>query len=264
MKLISKTAESHQSGLEKVNENGRLRAFTLIELLVVIAIIAILTSLVGTAYRRAMVNARLVSSVNTLRQLSAMTVNYAADHDNTTPREKGTGGDTWITVAQAVNADVWYNALPKMCGMPPASEYASNRAAFYKKGSIFYCPSATLPANSLSNPLFPFVMNSKLNQPSTIRLVSIVDPSRTVLFLEAGLPGEKPVYTTQSAYNGQPYAFASRYVARYDSLGVVGFADGHAESLKGQDVMTTAGKAYFPQKLGKVFWTNDPTIDANL
>ena len=50
-----------------------------------------------------------------------------------------------------------------MSGMPGVKEYASNKAAFYLKGSLFYCSAAVLPSSKLTNPLFPFVMNSKLN-----------------------------------------------------------------------------------------------------
>lgn len=242
---------------------ARLRAFTLVELLVVMAIIALLASLALPAFGHVQLTARRVSSLNMMRQLAIMTINYAASHDDALPAEKAVGGaDTWQAAAQPANSEVWYNALPKLCGMNSVAEYAGNPAAFYATGSLFYCPAAARP-KSLAAPLFAYAMNSKLNQPKPILLSDIQSPSQTALFIEAGLPGEKPVYSKQAAYNGQPNAYASRFVARYNGSGVVTFADGHAEAVKGRDAVASNGKAFSPQSQGKVIWTADPSADAN-
>jgi prepilin-type processing-associated H-X9-DG protein len=111
-------------------------------------------------------------------------------------------------------------------------------------------------------------MNSKLirnGEPSKLAAVQMT--SQTVVFTEAGLPDELRFHPNQSAYNGQPHAFANRFSARHSGSGNLVFADGHAENLRGNQVIDTApgspnlGKAFVPQT--RVVWTLDPLDNPN-
>lgn len=70
----------------------RRKAFTLIELLVVISIVALLVSILLPALRNAREAAKGVVCLSNVRQVSAMTHQYATDYDGGCPqgRDKGT------------------------------------------------------------------------------------------------------------------------------------------------------------------------------
>jgi prepilin-type processing-associated H-X9-DG protein len=114
-------------------------------------------------------------------------------------------------------------------------------------------------------------MNSKLRvkgvSEGAVRLPNLQEGSRTVIFQESGLPGEKELPGQSAAkYDGQSKSFANRTVARYDGRAHLVFADGHVELLDARHVVNSVGEAFFPQigeQGGQVFWTLDPDADAN-
>src|SRR6185503_3716540 len=169
------------------------------------------------------------------------------------------------------NNDGWYNALPPLMSAPRAGDYFGNRGSFYEAQSFFHCPAARFPAGYATgnNPLFSMSMNSKLIEAPvvTMRVSAIVQPSSTVMFLENLLPREQPVDPAQSLTElGQPSSYASRFAARHDGRGNLVFADGHAETLRGNQVVEThsgpnRGKAIMPQT--EVIWTADPEGNPN-
>jgi prepilin-type processing-associated H-X9-DG protein len=116
-------------------------------------------------------------------------------------------------------------------------------------------------------------MNSRLinGTATTMRMSSLQRAAETVIFMENRLPPEMSVaFFAGQATNdlGQPASFATRFVARHDQRGNLVFADGHAETLRGNDVVETRsgtgltrGGAILPQS--KIVWTANPKTNPN-
>jgi prepilin-type N-terminal cleavage/methylation domain-containing protein/prepilin-type processing-associated H-X9-DG protein len=249
------------------------RAFTLIELLVVISIIALLAALLLPVYNTVLLNGKKTQSMANMRQLGVMLVSYTGDQNGSFPLP-GTLAPTWAGAASTSDTNetnAWYNALPRLSGQKGVGDYQLTQAAFYQKGSVFLVPAAQYPTSKLNAPLFAVAYNSKLfgtaggaDAITSVRLQSITLPSQTCVFQESGLSGEPQIYSSQAAYNGQSASYATQTVARYGGHTLIAFADGHVAELAGSDVVNPAsGKAYSPQNLGEVYWTVDPTVDAN-
>jgi len=248
--------------------------FTLIELLVVIAVIAILAALLLPALAKAKAKAQRTACLSNLKQWGIAISMYCHDNEDCIPRESfGTGStlNTWGQAFAPSSADVWYNALPPQMNQLRAADYLTHRTDFYERNSFFHCPTVRFPSGYLTdnNVLFSMSMNSKLiAAPAvTIRTTEVAKPSDTVVFLENLLAGETPVDPAQNLSElGQPSSYASRFVARHDHSGNLVFIDGHAESVRGIEVVETQpgpnrGKAILPQV--KVVWTIDPSVDPN-
>ena len=252
----------------------RNRGFTLIELLVVIAIIAILAAMLLPALARAKGSAQRAACLNKQRQWGLAMIMYTQDNEETIPRESETDGSTLLNWAQVVAGDgnnVWYNALPRSIKLKGAADYLADKVAFYSTDSLFHCPTAPFP---VSAPLDSFVyfslaMNSKLisGSATTVKINMIKLPSNTVIFLENRLTADLMVDGNQAKTDlGQPSSYASRFAARHAKMGNLVFADGHASSYKGPQVVQTMpgpdeGKAILPQT--EIVWTLDPISSPN-
>jgi prepilin-type N-terminal cleavage/methylation domain-containing protein/prepilin-type processing-associated H-X9-DG protein len=250
------------------------RGFTLLELLVVMAIIAVLAALLLPSMNRAKNAARRATCQAIQRQWGFALSLYQAENGNNMPRHSlGTSSPTdWTQVASADADDVWYNELPRSLGWRAAGDYQLNRAAFYQKDSLFFCPMAKMPPSPGSSNvvLFSTAMNSRLKDARgrAVKVTTVQQPTATVVFLENRLMGESKVDPEQIDTDlGQPTSDAERFSARHTGAGNIVFVDGHVEAFKGNKVVETRpghpnkGKAIEPQL--QVIWTADPFADPN-
>ena len=256
--------------------------FTLLELLIVMAIVVLLAALILGSLTRAKMAAQRVTCINNLKQWGCAAHLYAQDNDDELPREAAVDGiNTWEMTGSSTNLDVWYNALAETAGVPTMTYYAqtpSSQQDFYSAGKIFHCPSARFSAVAATYPNFSLAINSKLmrdfegTEPATARglwwwgqkLSAIKVPDRTALFLDTGIPGEERLCPFQSAYTGEPKAYAGQFPGRHNRAGNILFVAGHVLTMPGKDVVEMnpnspfRGRAIFPP--AEVIWCPDPAM----
>ena len=249
------------------------QGFTLIELLIVIGIIAVLAGLILPIYGNVQLAGKRTQSLSNMRQLGAAALSYCNDNNGSLPQQ----GDATSWTSAATNTDAenaqWYNVLPRTyANSKGLGDYAKDTADFYTRGSMFYVPAAKYPSNKLAAPLFAVAYNSKLltGTYTNVRLQLITLPAQTVLFQEAGVPGETPI-KGQKAYTTQSSSSASRTAARYNGNTILAFCDGHVASFLGTSIVDPgSGKAYFapypspfPTGATTVYWEMLPTVSPN-
>jgi type II secretory pathway pseudopilin PulG len=236
---------------------------------VVIAIILVLAAIALPVYNTVQQRANKVVAMNMMKQLGSATQAYVAQNDGELPREDSKGTDSWQNAADPLNAGAWYNALPKLLGARPVGDFANTPQEYYTKANLLFLPGAKYPEGDkkLRQPLFAVAINTKLQRkdPETQKkavpkVVNIASPSKTVLFLEQGLPGENKL-ATQSKYDGSPKGSARSFVARYGGTGALLFVDGRVEFMEPKELLTETGKFPFPQE--NVIWTRTPEEDPN-
>ena len=240
------------------------------EVLVVIAIILVLAAIIFPVYRTVQVRANKARATARLRDMAQACMAYAASNNNTLPEEDSKGTDDWQTAAKPENQNAWYNALPRIMGKRGVGEYAKAPRDYYTSENVLFLPGAGYPDDDSKyrDPLFAFAINTKLHRKNEdgkkqdVLLTQITHPSKTVLFLEQGLPGEnKAMSSAQPKYDGSCKGSAKSFVARYAGEGIIVFVDGRAESINGKEILTESGEFHFPQE--EIIWTRTPEENPN-
>ncbi len=246
------------------------RGFTLVEMLIVVTITIALAAVVISVTRMAKSKAQQALALQKLKSLGTTFSVYVTEKNGALPHEDVTGTDDWVNAAKPENQEAWYNALPKMMGSGSVGEIgAGNPARFYEPGYPLYVAGAPYPAadKRLGSPIFAVGMNSRLQRKGEDgekmqgRMANILDPAKTVIFLERGLPNDKKTMSAQRGFDGSPKANARAFAARHNQKGVLVFADGHAEVHLASDLLTSGGAIVTPQT--SIVWTMNPEADPN-
>jgi prepilin-type N-terminal cleavage/methylation domain-containing protein len=248
---------------------ARRTGFTMMEILVTVAVLLVVGSIALPVYSTMQRRAHFAHALNSLRQTTGALMTYCSQNDQYLPAEDAKGTDTWANAARPESANAWYNALPKMMGHKGVGDYANTPRDFYTRENVLFLPGAAYPAGDgkLAQPLFAFAINTKLQrkgedgQKQPVRLSQITSPSRTVAFLEQGIPKETKAMKQQPKYDGSCKGSAKSFVARYGGQGVLSFCDGHSEAVEGKDILTESG--YFPFPQVEYIWTQKPEDDPN-
>ncbi len=252
----------------------------MMEILVVIAIIIVIAAIAFPVITGLRVRANKAHALATMKSLGTAIGSYAAQNDGALPDEDTPGKDGWTAATEPAAAKAWYNALPKLLSSKGVGDFVRDgtEAAFYSRESVLFLPGAQYPeVKKKQKPLFAIAINTKIHRKSidgekvAMKLQNVQLPARTVIFLEQGLPGERPkAHDTMSGkdYDGAPKGSAKSFVARYNKRGIITFLDGHAEEVSGKDLLTGAGDIVWDEKLSEtnpsaIFWTADPKQDPN-
>jgi Tfp pilus assembly protein PilE len=254
--------------------SARAGRFTLMELLVVVAVILVLAAMSFPIYTFLRQRANKQTALNMMKELGSGMRKYADANSGYLPAEDASGADTWKNVAKPEASDAWYNAIPRVLGRKGVADFASTPRAFYTKESMLFLPGATYPDSDkkIREPLFAIAINTKLHRkdpkdPSgkkkTAKVADVVNPQRTVAFLEQGLPSEERTLEVQSKkdYDGSCKGSAKSFVGRYGGQGILLFIDSHAEPVDARDLLTETGAFPFPQS--NVIWTSNPEDNPN-
>ncbi len=255
------------------------RAFTLIELLVVIAIIAILAAILFPVFAQAKAAAKKSADLSNVKQISLGVIMYSGDYDDQYPR-----AFYFPTVLNDYgNAFSWREATQ------PYIKNGSKEISFYGStavGGIWRSPSE--PAGSrwgygANASIIPLPVEVTGTALPSLSQTSLQNVASTLLLTTQGIRTDKsggeilradPSSWGNPASNGGQYVFTGptsgaawdadsdvwpayqmpRY--RYTESANVGFADGHAKSMKKGSInwcvnLYVSGAAQWP---GEASW----------
>jgi prepilin-type processing-associated H-X9-DG protein len=237
------------------------------ELLVAIAIVVVLAAIAFTVMGSMRDNAELARATEKIKSLGNAFVGYTAEHNGLLPYEDAPGPDDWTTAAKPEASEAWYNALPLSMGSMSVGQIGrEDPELFYRDTYPLFVPGAPYPKSDkkLTQPYFAIGMNSRLQRKDEEdykeqkSLAAILDPVRTVIFLERG---DDKVIAAQRGFDAGPKANARAFAARHNQKGILLFADGHTEVRPVTDLITPSGMIITPQE--RVIWTADPEDDPN-
>ena len=200
------------------------RAFTLVELLVVIGIIAILIAMLMPALHRAREQTRRLRCLSNMRQLTMAWLGYAQAH-----KGKLCGADTGRAPWDWVQAGDSLDALKNGVIWP-----------YINSAEVFHCPNdridwrRTYSINSWLNGEGPPAPGELF--PAT-NLAQLKYPSRTFVFIEE-LDWREYL---RNSFMVLPYgteAWVDIPAPMHEKVGLLAFADGHAEVWKWSDPRT--------------------------
>ncbi len=246
------------------------QGFTLIEVLITVSIIIALAAIAIAISRSMKEKANQVRAMQKLRGIGTAFSAYVAEHNGMLPLEDAAGTDDWSNAAKPESQDAWYNALPKLMNAPSVGEIGvSNPSRFYDDTYPLYIPGAPYPSKSKreSVPMFAVGMNSRLQRKSEEGIKTrgmfsmIIDPPKTVIFLERGMPNDKKTMSAQRGFDASPKANPRAFAARHSQKGALIFADGHVELHAASELLTPNGSIIVPQT--SIVWTMNPETDPN-
>lgn len=242
----------------------------MVEILIVVSIMIALAAIVISVMRTSKEKAQQALALQKLRNLGAAFVTYTTEKNGTLPAEDAPGTDDWVTAARPENENVWYNALPALMGVGSTGEVgAKDPAKFYDKSHPIFIEGAPYPSASkrIGAPIFAVGMNSRLQRKgdegvkTSGRMSQILDPTKTVIFLERGMPNDKKTMSAQRGFDGSPKANARAFAARHNQKGIIVYADGHAQAHIASELLTKSGAIITPQT--SIVWTMNPESDPN-
>lgn len=245
--------------------NGSTLTEVLVGLLVVSAMVTIAFSIAGSGKEKA----QMALAMAKMQELGKGLVEYSEGSGGLLPYEDSPGTDSWETAAKSENSEVWYNALPRQMGSVGVGDLVGSPEKFYDEDHPIFIPGAPYPIGDqkLEKPYFAVAMNSRLQRKNEKGvkeqglLSSILEPDRTVAFLERGMPGDDRVNKAQTGFSAGPKANPRDFAARHNQKGILVFIDGHAEVRRVSDLMERGGSIKVPQS--DVVWTPDPDDDPN-
>lgn len=230
--------------------SARQRGFTLIELLVVIAIIAVLAAMLLPALRSARESGKKAVCVSNLRQLYLATMLYTDANGGTLlPSAYGVviagsnHGLSWGEMLMSSQPAAYDNK-----GVLPNPRYFSN---VNSPATVYHCPSNPMTHSWWRDPNYSYNYWLGSYAPWApvswlIRLSSINQPSRTVMFADAGWRGDLPGnlngpekychYQLQNPnLNGYEWIYYNLHPGNKANVLMV---DGHVESMGLQESLT--------------------------
>lgn len=241
------------------------------EILVVMAIILVIAAIAFPVYSSIQMKGNKAYALNNMKNLASAMGTYTSQNNGTLPAEDSKGADTWQTAAKPENEKAWYNALPKLLGQKSVGDFSAFPRDFYSKQNILFLPGATYPASDkkLQDPMFAIAINTKLarknedGKKEPVMMSQIINPAKTVMFLEQGMPSEQRTIAVQSKkdYDGSPKGSAKSFIGRYNGQGYLTFFDGHADSVEVKETLTETGDFPFPQTYP--IWTTNPESNPN-
>jgi prepilin-type N-terminal cleavage/methylation domain-containing protein/prepilin-type processing-associated H-X9-DG protein len=211
-------------------------AFTLIELLVVVAIIGILAGLISSAAHCAREEARRTKCLSNIRQMLLATTAYAADHGGRYPpayaRDFGSGKTTsWESYLWEMGTEYRIHQCPSFQGK---AMWRNDRYTGYNYNAS-YIGGRTLKAGAERKP----------GSTHSATVASVMDPHSCALF------GDGEYRSGANKFMRSPYpgpldndgglAASGTQGFRHRGRTNVGFADGHAKSLKTRYTNTAGG-----------------------